>query len=659
MSDLQEVDQSQTTFQNEPKSSPPRHSPSPDATEPELRLSRKREREISLEPATPTAANDPDSSIRARKDSSSPLKKNRRHLDSTAEEEDSSGSRSASGSPPTNSVLASPRQEMKRKVRQISRGVEDINWKNRKHSKSSEKSASTDVEPEHEHPLVEQPRPDEDIELNKETLHTVQEGSEADKKAEAKASVELDGQKAAAASNTQPTDDVDVHIPEVQVQGTGDKNAADNPNDGRTSPTTPEESALSQSVPNVRNLDASMLVDPTSPARLRSGSESNDKSLKRKFLERGTSQGPPGQDDKSQKSQEQLKRPRDDNDKDENPREAKRLTPPPSPPRTKPPSPKPVKQSGFLSYASSSPFSGLKGRNVFGSSSKAGSSTASTSTTSVFSTPTTESKSVFGESSSMGTPAPAKKSGFEAFASAASPFATANRGSTPVLGSTSKLGRAQSPQSTSVFSSNPFASYAGTSQGFALPAQKRARAGSPDGSARSSVERAKSTSVFAGSGKGSDSGDEEEKEDDSTSFGEKLRAGRDDDDDWENENKVQLTEQDVLTGEEEEDTVHQVRGKLFSLDGASWKERGTGLLKLNVRASDGMKARLVMRKDAVYTLLLNITLFPGMKCTVAQDPRYVRISAIEAGGVKTYNLRVANSKIATELIEEINAYIPT
>ena len=47
-----------------------------------------------------------------------------------------------------------------------------------------------------------------------------------------------------------------------------------------------------------------------------------------------------------------------------------------------------------------------------------------------------------------------------------------------------------------------------------------------------------------------------------------------------------------MTGEEEEYTIHQVRGKLFSLQGNSWKERGTGVLKLNVKQEDGTGARL-------------------------------------------------------------------
>lgn len=52
---------------------------------------------------------------------------------------------------------------------------------------------------------------------------------------------------------------------------------------------------------------------------------------------------------------------------------------------------------------------------------------------------------------------------------------------------------------------------------------------------------------------------------------------------------------------------------------------------------------LVMRKDAVYTLLLNVTLFPGMRVSLAQDPRYIRFSTIENGITTTYNLKVCSS----------------
>lgn len=81
-----------------------------------------------------------------------------------------------------------------------------------------------------------------------------------------------------------------------------------------------------------------------------------------------------------------------------------------------------------------------------------------------------------------------------------------------------------------------------------------------------------------------------------------------------------------------------------------------------------------MRKEAVLSLLLNITLFKGMHIALAQDPRYLRFSAIEDGQATHYNLRVrndcgrrrlltvlqvSNAKIAGELLEEINSNIPT
>ncbi len=186
---------------------------------------------------------------------------------------------------------------------------------------------------------------------------------------------------------------------------------------------------------------------------------------------------------------------------------------------------------------------------------------------------------------------------------------------------------------------------------------------------------------------GSDSCAEEDSSDGKgASFGEKLRAGKDQSDEEHEVPKIALTEQEgessghnfgtfrfsgfsaVMTGEEEEETIHQVRGKLFALsDGTAWKERGTGVLKLNVRASDGGGARLcgsfllisptvtngthtVMRKEAVYTVLLNVTLFHGMRCVLAQDPRYVRFSVIQDGVTTHYNLRVSSSTVVWRII---------
>ncbi|THH07548.1 hypothetical protein EW146_g9285 [Bondarzewia mesenterica] len=234
---------------------------------------------------------------------------------------------------------------------------------------------------------------------------------------------------------------------------------------------------------------------------------------------------------------------------------------------------------------------------------------------------------------------PTKRTGFEAFAGSVSPFSSI-RPKSPV----GALGRSKSPLRSVGFS----AYAAGGAQAFAYlgwGSRSRSREGSVDG------DRSK----------------EEE------TFGEKLRAGKDkdreverekeggdeeEDSEW-GERRVELSEQEVLTGEEEEDTVRHVRGKLFVLsDQNQWRERGTGTLRLNVRRSDGKGARLVMRKDAVYSVILNAPLFRGMRCALAQDPRYIRLSVIEDGATTHYNLRVGNAKAAADLMEIINEHIP-
>ena len=211
--------------------------------------------------------------LSGRKDSLIPLKKNRRRLDTTVEEEDNSSGSGGSGStsPP---ISASPRQEMRNKVRQISQGVEDISWKNMQHVTYDK---------------------DEDV--------------------------EIDG-----LSEATPE-------PPLKLTTQKDKVNCHAVMDGDDSfPSTPNTSLLSQSIQNVQD-NATVIsssLSPNTPTRARTGSESGEKGLKRKFLERGTSQGPT--DEESNQVPEPLKRPRDESDKDDNPRETKRPSPPPSPP---------------------------------------------------------------------------------------------------------------------------------------------------------------------------------------------------------------------------------------------------------------------------------------------------------------------------------------
>lgn len=236
-----------------------------------------------------------------RKEASSrtPLKKNRRRLDPTEEENDEGGSGSGSGgsgsgSPPIPSVLTSPRQEMRKKVRQISRGVEDINWKSKMDKEPSPRQSSLDVQ------------------IEAEEREDKEEGSPIPHEER---------------TSEEPAD--------VVVEGVDDDGAA-------ASPKTPEHKASGLPA-EIRKDDATM--EAVSPEFSRLHPNGHEKGLKRKFLERGTSHGPPDAAEISRGSaageaSEPLKRPRDDADKDDNPRETKRPTPPPSPPREAPPSPK-------------------------------------------------------------------------------------------------------------------------------------------------------------------------------------------------------------------------------------------------------------------------------------------------------------------------------
>ena len=188
--------------------------------------------------------------LRERKDSRTPVKKNRRRLDPTEEEEDNGSGSGGSGSHSPR-IAVSPRQEMKIKVRQISQGVEDIRWQNMQHITDKDEDAEIDVE-----------------------------------------------------------------ASEVTLE------------------------------PALELIMSSDNLPPDTPNRLCAGPESGEKGLKRKFLERGTSQGPMENEEPSNRAPEPLKRPRDESDKDDNPRETKRPSPPPSPPRSSQPS----KASKFVCF---------------------------------------------------------------------------------------------------------------------------------------------------------------------------------------------------------------------------------------------------------------------------------------------------------------------
>ena len=197
-----------------------------------------------------------------------------------------------------------------------------------------------------------------------------------------------------------------------------------------------------------------------------------------------------------------------------------------------------------MAYAStSSPFANVKGPSIFSSNKPSPWAIASTSAAPMaISSPTP----VLGSSAVPGSPpreSSLKRTGFEAFASSSSPFASAAKrpkSPTPaVFGNRSKSpARHRSPARV-----NAFSAYAtGGAHAFATPVPKRSGSGSPALGEGSGEAGPSALNPLGGGATENDSQEEGESEK-GVSFGERLRASKDEDEESE-EKKLNLTEQE-------------------------------------------------------------------------------------------------------------------
>ncbi|KAJ1770419.1 hypothetical protein LPJ74_003226 [Coemansia sp. RSA 1843] len=114
----------------------------------------------------------------------------------------------------------------------------------------------------------------------------------------------------------------------------------------------------------------------------------------------------------------------------------------------------------------------------------------------------------------------------------------------------------------------------------------------------------------------------------------------------------------IRTHEEDETCMYTTKAKLFELVGDAWKERGNGHFKINKRNDDHNRRRMVMRTDQTFRLILNVSLFPGMKASC--ERRFVRFTNIdpETKTPITFALRLASEELATEVDDRINRFVP-
>jgi len=118
---------------------------------------------------------------------------------------------------------------------------------------------------------------------------------------------------------------------------------------------------------------------------------------------------------------------------------------------------------------------------------------------------------------------------------------------------------------------------------------------------------------------------------------------------------IPSTSSNPETGEENETTVFQGRGKLFTFDKkeGKWVERGVGNMKVNV-AKDRSFSRLVMRMDHSLKLILNVSLFPGMKCE-KPEAKGVRFLAVEGPSQPvTFLFRASSPDLVDKFIQAVD-----
>lgn len=369
------------------------------------------------------------------------------------------------------------------------------------------------------------------------------------------------------------------------------------------------------------------------------------------------------------------------------------------------------KQPTFASFSStSSPFASTSARpGVSGPSWLAGSGASSSSpsqrSASPFGAPngsaaSSSSKLSGGMSGTTGAIKPSALGSSSSSSAKAPPSDTSSVGTaTPKAGtsapSAKKAGGTPSLGFGAFAASKPFASAGATTSGTSSPATP---APGDEAAAGSSSAPAASQSIF--DRKQGTTTDEEDTAESSKKAGDTgdVEATAGDDEAATGsapKPKVQqLAETDLATGEEGERTIHSVRAKLYTMtkegskDG-TWKERGTGTLRVNVpkelyyqqrsqqypqlgkyprpsvSASGGSggasAARLVMRAEGVLRLILNVRLFPGMGVELAQEKfvRFVALESGESGGAPChFAVRCSNGAAGRALYEAVKGQIP-
>ncbi|KAG6860765.1 hypothetical protein C0995_007797 [Termitomyces sp. Mi166 len=112
-------------------------------------------------------------------------------------------------------------------------------------------------------------------------------------------------------------------------------------------------------------------------------------------------------------------------------------------------------------------------------------------------------------------------------------------------------------------------------------------------------------------------------------------------------------------GEEDEDTIHDARLKVFRLNetdsGSSWADLGIGILRIKKHRETSTR-RILLRNSSTGKIILNFKLYSGLKPT-QNKKSLVFVGHDETGASQTYTVRLADEKAATTLREVLQKEI--
>ncbi|KAF9572864.1 hypothetical protein EC968_009348 [Mortierella alpina] len=114
--------------------------------------------------------------------------------------------------------------------------------------------------------------------------------------------------------------------------------------------------------------------------------------------------------------------------------------------------------------------------------------------------------------------------------------------------------------------------------------------------------------------------------------------------------KAQLVE--TREGEEDEETVFEVRAKLYAAVGGDYTDLGVGPFRVNEN-KETKKRRMIMRTGGTGIIALNSWVIQGMG--PKRDKNNVTVFAIEGDKPKKFLVRVKEEKSAEELFKELEA----